>query len=840
MSIKKNSFARQLLCGGAIISLAVPGAAFAQNTDQGADDTADDNVIIVTASKRETTLQETPIAVSVTSAEQIEDSQVRDLLDLQTLVPSLRVNQLQSSANTNFIIRGFGNGANNAGIEPSVGVFIDGVYRSRSAAAIGDLPNVQRVEVLRGPQSTLFGKNASAGIISVVTQKPQFEFGGSAEISYGNFDAIVAKADITGPISDTVAFALAGNLNKRDGYVRDLGYNGDSNERDRWGVRGQLLFEPSNDLSFRLIGDYDKIDENCCAVVNLVDGPTGGAVRALGGNLVSNDPFARTAFTNFPSVNEIENFGVSLQTDFSTGAFNITNILSYRGVRSFTNADSDFTSADLIGNNFTDAGLDTYTAELRVASDFDGPFNFLVGGYYFKEDIQTMGSLTYGADFKGYADLLSGGGYSGSEATLRGLIPTIPAGTFGGQGQGRFTNFDYKNNSFSLFGQVDFEITDDLTFTAGGNWTRDRKRVTQNNVSTDVFSGIDLIQAGFNLGVGVLGQTPAQAGVFASSAANPFVALSPFQFIPPYLNFPNAVEDGRTKDSDFSYTLRLSYNFSDNISGYASYATGFKASSFNLGTDSRPFATDFIPGSPFQVPAPAASPIRDAGLAVTNLTTGTRFAGPEEAIVYELGVKGQFDGFAFNLAIFDQTLNGFQGNVFTGTGFVLGNAEKQSVRGFEFDTSISPVPNLTFTLAITHLDALFDSFVGGSALTPGFSVVPTDLSGLTPAGIPDWSASIGGTYAQPIGDHELTFHADFLLESGVQIAQGNPRRRAVEALNGSINFEMANGLSIGLWGRNLTNATYTTTIFPSVAQAGSLSGYRNQPRTYGGVVKFKF
>ena len=143
-------------------------------------DSSTGNEIVVTASKREQTLQEVPVAVSVTTAEAIERAQIRDIRDLQTLVPSLRVDQLQSSANTNFFIRGFGNGANNAGIEPSVGVFVDGVYRSRTVSQISDLPDVQRVEVLRGPQSTLFGKNASAGVISIVTREPQFEFGGSA------------------------------------------------------------------------------------------------------------------------------------------------------------------------------------------------------------------------------------------------------------------------------------------------------------------------------------------------------------------------------------------------------------------------------------------------------------------------------------------------------------------------------------------------------------------------------------------------------------------------------------------------------------------------------------
>ncbi|MEO9469514.1 TonB-dependent receptor [Parasphingorhabdus sp.] len=814
---------------GSVISVA---PAIAQGVQD--DEVVNDNIIIVTASKRESTLQETPIAVSVTSAAQIEEAQVRDLLDLQTLVPSLRVNQLQTSANTNFSIRGFGNGANNPGIEPSVGVFIDGVYRSRSAAQIGDLPNLQRVEVLRGPQSTLFGKNASAGIISIVTRKPQFEFGGSAELSYGNFNAIVAKADITGPINDSLAFSLSGNFNKRDGYVRDLALNEDANERNRWGVRGQLLFEPDDDLSFRFIGDYDKIDEDCCSVVNIVDGPTGGAVRFLGGQIDSNNPFSRISFLNFNSTNEIENYGVSLQTDYSTGPFDITAITAYRAVRSSGNQDSDFTSADLIGVNRGEQAIDTYTAELRLTSDFDGPLNFLLGGLYFKEDIQTNGSLLFGADFQGYADLLSGGNYTGLEPTLRALIPTIPAGAFGAEGQGRFTSYDYGNTAFSIFGQLDFEITEDLIFTAGGNYTQDRKNVAQNNVSTDVFSGIDLVQAGVLAGV--------PAVVAADPNFNPFLGLQALQFIPPYLNFPNAVEDGRTRDKDFSYTLRLAYNFSENISAYASYSTGFKASSFNLGTDSRPFPADFIPGSPFQSPPPAASPIRDAGLAVNNLSIGTRFADPENAEVYEVGIKGQFEGLAFNIAVFDQILTDFQGNIFTGTGFVLGNADERSTFGIEIDSTITPVPNLVFTAALTYLDSKYDSFPGGSAINAGFGVTPTDLSGGQVAGVPEYAVTVGGTYTHEFGnDNELIFHADYLMESNTQVAEGLPTiRRAVEALNASLTFAMGNGVSVTAWGRNLTNDVYTTTVFPSVAQGGSLSGYRNQPRTYGGAVKFKF
>jgi len=843
---------RSILCGATILGATLlPMTAFAQDVAAAEEAVVEEdfgNEIIVTASKRAQTLQDTPIAVSVTTGEAIERAQIRDLLDIQTLVPSLRVGQLQSSANTNFIIRGFGNGANNAGIEPSVGVFIDGVYRSRSAAQIGDLPNVQRVEVLRGPQSTLFGKNASAGIISVVTAEPKFEFGGSAELSYGNFNAIVAKAAITGPISEKLAFSLSGGINKRDGYVDDLGTGSKSNERDRWGVRGQLLFEASDNLKFRFIADYDKVNEICCAVVNVVDGPTGNAVRALGGRIVSNNPRALTQFSNIDSINDIENYGASLQMNWEAGPFDITTIGAYRAVNIFTNQDSDFTSADLIGDNRNNTGIDTYTLEARIATDFDGPINFLLGGFYFKENIDVASSLTFGRDFRNYANLLSGGGYINTEPTLRalnGIAASVPA--FGSRGLGVFENYDYSNRAISLFGQADWEIVEGLTLTLGGNYTNDRKAVATDVRTTDTFSTIDLVQTGANAGFLPAARAQACGGATVTPGlnCNPFLALRPLQFLPGFLNYPNAVESGKTKDSDLSYTVRLSWEASENISVYATYATGYKGVSFNLSRDSRPFARDFTPGSPAQSPAPAASPIRTALGAnlPNNLTSGTRFAEPEQAAVYEIGLKGQFDGFAFNIALFDQSLKGFQGNVFVGTGFVLSNAEKQSVRGFEVDASISPTRNFTINTALTYLDSKFDSYTGGSALVPGsFATLPVDLTGQRPAGIPEWALNFGGTYTAELGGGtELVFNADFSHEGNVQIAQGLPQyKRSVDNLTSSVTLALESGLSVSVWGRNLTDDTYITTLFPGVAQAGTLSGYRNQPRTYGIAAKFKF
>lgn len=491
---------RLLLCNAAVLALMVPLAAQAQEEVE--DPTG--NMIIVTATKREQTLQETPVAVSVTTAETLQREQIRDLKDLQSVVPSLRVSQLQSSANTNFIIRGFGNGANNAGIEPSVGVFIDGVYRSRTAAQISDLPNVSRIEVLRGPQSTLFGKNASAGVISLVTSAPSFTPEGSLEVSYGNLDAVVARAYVSAPLSESVAVSLAGGVNQRDGYNIDTASNSRTNERDRWFIRGQALFDNGDNFRMRLIADYDRIDEFCCGVVNVRRSPASAAILALGGQINDpNDPFANRVFNNFPSRNDITNFGVSAQLDFDLfGDFTLTSISAARKTEGAYDQDVDFTSLDLL-QRFQVQNLSTYTQELRVAGSV-GPVSLLAGLFYFDERITEDQTVNKGTRFRAFADLSAGGNGSGAVVTnLEGTIgtlygdPTQYIGTFFTPGVAESGRFLLTNDALSLFGQIDFEITDGLVLTLGGNYTMDRKRAVTNYQSVDVFSNIDLVDAGF-------------------------------------------------------------------------------------------------------------------------------------------------------------------------------------------------------------------------------------------------------------------------------------------------------------------------------------------------------
>jgi outer membrane receptor protein involved in Fe transport len=843
MKLGNHMLKAAMLSTISIASLSVGSAAFAQDNTPQASDAADDNVIIVTATKREQTLQEIPVAVTVTSAETIERAQVRDLIDLQTVAPTLRVSQNQTSGNATFSIRGFGNGGNNTGVEPSVGIFIDGVYRSRAGSGISDLPNLKRVEILRGPQSTLFGKNASAGVISIVTQEPKYEFGGSAEASYGNYNAIVLKADVTGPLAENVAFSLAGGINKRDGYATIINTGEKSNERDRWFTRGQLLLEPSDTVKFRIIGDFDRIDENCCVAGNVLDGPTGGIVRLLGGAVNSNKPFDYRVNANFATTNEMDNYGGSVQGDFELGSLSLTSITAYRGSDSSYVNDADFTSAALLDSVTEDRKIRTFTQELRLASDFDGPLNFLLGGYYFNEDIEQQASVAWGAQSRGYVDT------SVKIATANALsIPLLEA-TFGAlegapgrytnkflaSGQGLDENYTLKDEAWSIFGTVDFEISDRVTLTGGFNYTKDKKKFTTDVISTDIWSGVNFDAPQYALfrqqllyGGALANGLPAPmaltyATVNANNAAlNPLNTLKPLQFLPPYLNLPNSVEDGKSADDDLSYTARIAWKATDSINVYASYATGFKASSVNLSRDSRPLLSD-------------RAALTAAGLTLSNQSYGTRLANPEKAKVFEVGIKGNWDQASFNLTAFNQAINDFQENLFIGTGFVLSNAGKRTTKGIEFDGMVRPTEALSFSVSMVYLDAKYDSFVQSAF---------GDISGQRVSGVPELATTLGAVFEQPFGDGNT-----FVLSGSYHYESSTPQQdggllatysREVNSIDASASVELSNGVQFSLWGRNLGNHKYLTTIFPSVAQAGSISGYPSLPRTYGASVKYKF
>ena len=880
--------------GTSLLAVALAHPAYAQVAPQAAEaEVTDADEIIVTAAKREQTLQDVPISVSVTGQDTIEKAQVRDLIDLQSVVPSLKVAQFQSAGQVNFIIRGFGNGNGNDGIESSVGVFIDGVYRSRSAAALDDLPEIERVEVLRGPQSTLFGKNVSAGAISIITKKPQFDWGGKAEISLGNYGLINPKATITGPIAESLAFRLSGSVNTRSGYTTNVTNQTDVNNRNRWSIRADVLFEPSADFSVRVIGDYNVIKEVCCTASTVFNGPatlligpafTPGNPTGLGLPISRpSDFFKRRVVYNTDPSNRVLGKGLSGQIDWNIGFAKLTSITAYRNQVNDTTLDVDFSGADI--SNLTSASKsDFFTQELRLASTGDGPFSWLVGGFYGDEKLNTGRDIRYGRDTRAFINAQAGGGVGqliGALEALQaatnavpGFATIIPGRTYFAAGTGIADNWRQKNKSYSIFGQADFEVTDRLTLTGGVGYLNDRKEVASNVVLNDAFSLLNLnnvprlgllpfgalppsiagclLQKGYNPAAngGVIPVNLFGAGLGASlpgpgsspcpatpGGVNPF-GLNAAQFF--YgdtanhapINIPNASETGIRTDDKIVYAARIAYDF-DFVNAYASYSKGWKGAAFNLSSDSRP-------------------PNNGVG----------RTADPEDVTVYEIGLKTKFRGGFANLALFQQKIDGFQSNQFNGLGFALVNAGAQSVKGFEFDAAYKPVRALALTFSATYLDPKYDSFTNAPCvnydtvrcpINPATGRIPTfrNLTGQKPAGIAKWSFSTSATYSHDFGGGLSAYiRGEYDYTSKFQLTEQVPElcpdgtncgTTTINIVNASIGFTDENAqLEVMGWVRNLTKNNFYQSAFPTVIQTGSFSAYPNQPRTYGVTLRKTF
>ena len=802
--------------------------------------------VTVTAQKREQTLQDVPISVSVTNADTIQKAHIVDLIDLQSVVPSLQVQQFNAVGQTNFIIRGFGNGSGNDGIESSVGVFVDGVYRSRSSSALDDLPEIERVEVLRGPQSTLFGKNVSAGAINIVTAKPQFTFGGSASLDVGNYHAFQERATVTGPLSETVAVRLSASNNDRNGTLRNVVTGDDVDNRDRQSFRGDLLWNPNADLQARVIVDYNRIHETCCGVVSLQNGPATqfiGAAAPNGLGKAVGDPsnvFANDIVFNTDPTNRLSGKGASAQFDWKTAVGTFTSITADRKQTNSSTQDVDFTGADL-ANKVQANDISTFTQELRLASNGSGDVHWMVGGFLQREKLHTGVDTSFGTDMRAYADGLSGqvptallsalpaplqGALAGQSNIyalefLQGLVtPSItPGSTYFQAGQGILDHYTMKQDSSSLFGNVDWNVTDNLTLTGGLAYLTDRKQAASNVTLTDKFSQLNLQDVPQ---FGAIGLPP---NLYGALGALQFFYGDTANHAP--VNFPNANESGVLKGSKLTEALRANYDFGT-WSVYAGWSTGWKAGAYNLSSDSRP---------------PDANGIG-------------RTAGPENVTNIEAGVKTESRKGYFTFAVFDQAIKGFQSNAYTGTGYSLVNAGKESTRGFELDAAYRPAGWLAVTASATYLDPKYDSFTHApcvsfdtvrcpvdpsTGLTPAFR----DLSGQRPAGIPTWSLSASATLNQDLGGGFTGFlRAEYDFSSKVQLIETVPANLSTygqKNVNASLGVDnKPDHYSVMLWARNLFDYRTMIGTFPTVAQTGSYSGFPNQPRTFGVTLGTKF
>jgi len=778
----KKSF-RLLSYSAAAVAVAFSLSAHAQDeeTPQVADDATDvaddfaNNAIIVTATRRASPLSDVPIAVSAVTAASLQNSGANDIRQLNQLAPSLLVSSTGSEANGAARIRGVGTVGDNPGLESSVAVFIDGVYRSRTGAGLTDLGEIERIEVLRGPQGTLFGRNASAGLINIVSKSPEFELGAKGEITYGNYNFWRAAASITGPVSEQVALRLDGVWSQRDGFmdlVDGTGTKiGEANDRDRYFLRGQALIEPNDDLSIRLIADYTNRDESCCAATYIstretipgatpgtaVDSPTTNRIVQILNAIAPNSapmtptPYARESYItpgrDYGS--KLKDWGISGEINYDFGGAKLTSITAYRDYKSKDFGDYDYTAADILyrdPNTFRQ--FKTFTQELRLqGSAFEDKLDWLVGGYYANEKLTLRDNIRFGADYGKFATCrlltasfpvsppngafpyaLCGIPIDGNPLTpdignliagaglgpLTGAVTalaTIPADTGDVD-----TRYHQKSENWALFTHNIVHITDRLDLTLGLRYTHESK-----DFSADINNN--------NATCAALQANPTLASIIAAGPgpANPaFPAVGGLLSLACLGNSSsglNALDlNDNISDGELSGTAVLSFKPNNQTLLYASYSKGYKAGGYNL--DRFELGNTGL-NSLSSNPAFPYYSARSASDAPT-----LRFAA-EKVDAFEIGMKYSTRKWSANIAAFRQEFTDFQLNTFNGTSFVVqningcsealgaggtcGNTKPGLVsQGVELELTASPIRNVRITGGMTYAEAKFAKRLVGS------------------------------------------------------------------------------------------------------------------------------
>ena len=712
-------------------------------TEQGAVQGADENVggapdIVVTAQGRRQILQDVPLAVSAVSGQSLENSGANDIRQLNQLAPSLLVSSTGTEANAAPRIRGIGTVGDNPGLESSVAVFIDGVYRSRAGVGMNELGEIERVEVLRGPQGTLFGRNASAGLIHILSRRPEFEFGGNVELNYGNYDFMRGQLGLTGPIGEGVAFRLDVVGVRRDGFYDVINAAGGTedrvNNRNRLFTRGQLLFEPSESLSIRLIGDYTTREESCCGAVYISTAETFDPTTAQPGDFsvaASNRivdvmtslgaifpprPFDREiAITPGRTYEgETRDWGVSAQIDYDLGGARLTSITAYRDYRSEQPGDVDYNNLDILyreddGNAFR--SFQTLTQEVRFqGSAFNGMLDWLVGGYYSNEDLHVRDNLRFGTQYGTFAacrfiTLISpvaalrnpvNPGCLSAAATAPGQ-PFSATGALGGAGPllaaglqrlstvnnlgDNSSNYFQDSSNWAIFTHNIFNITDALSLTLGLRYTSESKdfRATFNNTNTvcpvqQAFFAPFL--SGSPTALPGSGTAPGNPATSAQALAQAVVNLTCQGNSSSALNSLN-LSDDRDED-EWTGTAVLSYRPNSEWLVYGSYSRGYKAGGFNLDRSALGLPV-FAPNDPRNIGS------RGAPFGTTNLQFDAEIVN-----AFELGLKYTRRNFIFNVAAFRQQFSDFQLNTFNGSVFIV-----QNVNGCRADLGNTTFNNIS-------------------------------------------------------------------------------------------------------------------------------------------------
>jgi len=850
------------------------GMASAQSTPQDEPTTIDD--IIVTAQKREQNLQDVPIVVTTLSQEVLDGAGVRDIKDLQILTPGLTVTSTQSEASTTARIRGVGTVGDNPGLESSVGVVIDGVYRSRNSVGFGDLGELARIEVLKGPQGTLFGKNTSAGVINIITQAPSFTPGFNAELTTGNYGALGASGSVTGPISDTLAFRLYAGRRVRDGfYTVDTGDGPrpetTDNNQDFGTVRGQLLWLPNDNTSIRVIADYSARDEFCCAAVQTRTGPTNPFIDGLSNGRGQRPPaagfgvlpFSREAFANRSTGQEIEDKGISVEANFDMpslfGGATLTSLTSARRWTTSNGADLDYSGADLayrVQDGDFGFAVDNLTQEFRLAGSNDR-VDWLVGVFATKEDIDRGDSFYLGADYNPLLSFLltsalgvsppnpSSLGCFTRPGQISGLILGVPAGppgfaqclgtagAFGGGGPG-FTvgqvledNYQQESTSFAIFTNNTIHLTEAFDLTIGLRYTLDEKSLEgqQRNLNGN--------GAACSAALGNAGAIGAVLGAATTGVLG--------RFCLPWLNpaYNNRNISQSFDDGELSGTVKASYRLNPSVLTYVSYARGYKSFGYNL---------DRVQ---------------------TGITPNASLLFPSEIVdSYEAGVKLTLldRTLLLNATYYDQTFTDFQLNTFLGTSFVVESIPELTSRGIDADMLwFTPIEGLSFQGGVTYTKAEYSNFTAADLVTPGNFPQLSLLPGATASFAPEWSGTLSVNFERNVG---AGLRAGFSL-AGKYVSEYNngsdllpfKLQEAFTTVNGRITLGTEDERwTAEFWVQNLTDEEYTQVVFNTFLQGNTFastvqpngtfynpaadsqtySAFLGAPRTYGATLRFKY
>lgn len=828
------------------ISLSAYSPAIAQDTDtQSTSNTT--NTIVVTAQFREQALQDTPIAITAVTSEMLEARSQTNITEVANQAPSVTLRPATGAFGNSMSasIRGFGQIDFNPQLEPGVGLYIDDVYYPRLTGANFDLLDVERVEILRGPQGTLTGRNSEGGAIRFISRKPTGDSSGYVEGTYGSRDRVSIRAGADFALTDTLAARISGTFKEQGGYVDVLDYGcanpgsgvvsaapgtdcvvGQYGDTSYQAVRGILRFQPSNSIDLTLSADYTRDTSNNPAEILLYASNTNPNVdtvegipfdsRFLCGDFCNYaetgsdaDAFVAGAIpplaglplsgTSDPFGQEFESWGISFNADIDLAdTIQLVSITAYREFTNHFNVDGDL-SPGRTGFGFNDISSDFFSQELRLNFDFGDMVQATVGGYYSEENTtyDTLQDIRYVA-----------------VPTPGGPLPLFPLQFLGRN--------PVETDSKAVFGTVIVTPTDALTITAGLRYTDESKSTTFGRFNYDGSINAFLDPVGAAYGSGFVGPDTLDTdmdGDFAETVT----ALNGFT--------------GTYSGDRFDYRLAVDYRVSDALLVYGNIATGFKGG----GISPRPFNAAQV--QPF---------------------------GPEELISYEVGVKTDFldNRVRLNIAAFyndfkDAQLTLLSCPQFGGPGpcALPQNAGDATVKGIEVELTAEPVDNLDINASFSAMDYQYDcvNIQVVRALNPGevdtCSTDPAivDVLSAPPRGVADLQWSFGIQYRADLGTSgsitprlDVIYQGDMNAQATVPVA-GSPsdqfgRIPSYTLANGRVTWRNEDeDLSVSLEVTNIFDKYYFSNIFDLVgAGAGTISGSIGRPREWAVSVKKTF